>query len=434
MKNRYFNIGLGLLLLIISNIACGQQNIQAINLETVLMLGGANNLTIKRHKFMQELAIAELEKAKEWWLPDIYAGTAINKLWGTTMNSDGRFYTDVNSQNFWAGIGFNASWDFGKGIFKVKSENLQAQATQYFTDAQRNKTLMEIIEVYYDFLSAQLYYNAYAQLVGYSEIITHQLGIQVEAGIRYESDLLLSQSNQNHLKVEMLQAKMNFTKKSAALVKLLNLAPKVKLVSTDSLIAPLNLVDQMQDAKLNNLIYNDRPEFKAGQLILKSLQAEKRTTTTGLWLPDLNLGTYTSMFGNVFSPLYPTSTINASLMWKIPLGRFTHGGELAQFNAKISIQKTEIEEIKAMVNEELISSRETMYIAHEQMKIAMEGGKQAKKALMQGMERQRLGTVLPFEILQTQEVYLKSRLDYLNAVSNYNKAQYKLFIALGNDL
>lgn len=441
MKKMYRYTLFGFLLFFAAQTVSAQDNTQtlpagrqSINLETVLQLGGANNLTIKKYKQKQKLALADLDKAREWWLPDIYTGATAHQLWGAAMNTDGVIFTDLNRQNFWGGIGINASWDFGKRIFNAKAENLQAQASVYLTIAERNNALLEIIETYYDFLLAQLYYKAYEQLVVHGDTITQQISVQVEAGMRYESELLLSQSNQNHLKVEMLKAKMKYSTKSAALVKLLNLPPNVKLVSTDSLLAPLELVEQLEDVILNDSIYNNRPEFKATNLMLQSLQVEKRTTTTGLWLPDLQLGTYTSMFGDVISPLYPTSAINASLRWKIPLGRLTYGGELAQFNAKIAIQKTEIEEVKAIVNEEVLNARETMYIAQEQMEIALEGSEQAEKALMQGMERQRSGTIIPYEILQTQEVYIKSRLDYLNAVSTYNKAQYQLFVAVGNDL
>ncbi|MCK5281704.1 MAG: TolC family protein, partial [Cyclobacteriaceae bacterium] len=65
------------------------QEIQPINLETVLKLGGANNLTIQEYKQRQELALANLSKTKEWWLPNVYAGIQTNQLWGASMNSDG---------------------------------------------------------------------------------------------------------------------------------------------------------------------------------------------------------------------------------------------------------------------------------------------------------------------------------------------------------
>ncbi|NCP84466.1 MAG: hypothetical protein GW823_06125, partial [Bacteroidetes bacterium] len=78
-----------------------------INLEKVLELGGADNLTIKEYKERQELSLAELSKAKEWWLPEIYAGAQTHQLWGAAMNTDGRFFLDVNRQNLWGGLGLN---------------------------------------------------------------------------------------------------------------------------------------------------------------------------------------------------------------------------------------------------------------------------------------------------------------------------------------
>ncbi len=434
MKTIYKPLGLLFILLAGSfSLVKAQDNTQAINLETVLQLGGANNLTILRYQQKQDLALAELNRAREWWLPDIYAGTSVNQLWGATMNSDGRFFTDVNSQNFWGGAGINASWTLSESFFKTKTENLKAQAARFLTDAERNKALLEIIEAYYDLLAAQLYFSAYDQLVDQGDTISQQISIQVQAGMRYESELLLSQSNQSHLKVEMMNAKMSYSTKSAALVNLLNLSPDVKLVSTDSILAPLDLLGS-EEIILNDSIYNKRPEFNAAKLTLRSLQVEKRITSTGLWIPDLQMGTYTSMFGDVLSPLYPTSAINASLMWKIPIGRLTYGGELAKARLRIRLQETEIKQVKAIVNEEVLRTRGMMSISKEQMEIARKGSDQASKALQQSIQRQQLGTVRPFEILQVQEIYIRSKLDYLKAVTTYNKAQYQLFVAVGGDL
>ncbi len=411
-----------------------QDRLLPINLETVLHIGGASNLSIQEYQQKEMLALADLEKAKEWWLPDIYAGTRIRKLWGTTMNADGRFFVDVQPQNFLVGIGLDASWDFGEDILALKSESLHAQASVYLTEAERNKALLEVIDAYYDFQTAQLQYQAYQQLLLQGDTIAEQIAVQVEAGLRFESELLVARSNQSHLKVEMLKAKIGYGVKSATLVKLLNLSPSVKLVSVDSLIVPIELVTQPEKSGVNDSVYSSRPEFQAASLMLQSLQVERRITTTGLLLPELRLETHTSMFGDVFSPLYPTSTINAALFWKIPVGRLTYGGDLRKYDARISLQQTQIEQVKALVNEQILSAKETMIGAKEQMEIAGEGGDLAAKALSQSIQRQRLGLVLPFELLQTLEIYIQARLDHLAAVSIYNKAQYRLFVAMGNDL
>src|SRR6056297_1715734 len=132
-----------------------------INLEKVLKLGGADNLTIKEYNERQQLSLAELAKAKEWWLPEIYTGVQTNQLWGAAMNSDGRFFLDVNRQNLWDGLGLNINWNFADGIYNAKSANLRSQASQYMTEAERNQQLLKMINAYYDLMTAQLNYTAY---------------------------------------------------------------------------------------------------------------------------------------------------------------------------------------------------------------------------------------------------------------------------------
>lgn len=62
------------------------------------------------------------------------------------------------------------------------------------------------------------------------------------------------------------------------------------------------------------------------------------------------------------------------------------------------------------------------------------GNQYAEKALRQSIQRQELETVRPFEILQGQEVFIESRLDYLKPVMDFNKAQYRLIVASGGNL
>lgn len=427
-----------------TNRATAQQNTQPINLETVLKRAGANNLTIQEYKQRQELALADLAKAKEWWLPDIYAGITTHQLWGNAMNSDGVIFTDVNRNNLWTGFGLNVTWDFGDGIYKAKAAELNAQSSVYQTQAEQNKALLSVINAYYDFLAAQLYYKAYQQLSAQADTIVGQIAVQVEAGLRYESELLLAKSNASHLKVEMLNAKKQYNSISATLVKLLNLDPTTKLAGMDTLLAPLELVSTDNLNASFDSVYQNRPEIKGMELSLQSLNMEKKTTTAGLLLPEISIGTYSAVFGDVIAPIdvrepngnnfAPTTAINAALLWKIPIGRLTYGGTLKQYNARISLQENRLAQTKAQVNEEVLSAKQEVIAAKEQMEIAQEGSKLAEEALTQSIQRQQLGTVRPFEILQAQEIYIQSRLDYLKAVASYNKAQYACYVAVGNSL
>lgn len=427
------------------------QEIQPINLETVLKLGGANNLTIQEYKRRQELALAKLSKAKEWWLPNVYAGIQTHQLWGASMNSDGRFFLDVSSSNLWLGLGLQAHWNFAGGIYETKAARLKAEAALYQTQAERNKALLESIDAFYDFAAAQMYYLAYQQLAAYADTISRQIDIQVQSGLLYGSEFLLSKSSINHLKIQMLNAKVENGKKSAALVKLLDLDPNLKLVNVDSALSPLNLLtaNTLTAAGIEiDSAFQNRPEFTAMELTYKSLEIEKKTITTGLLIPELWLNTYGSYFGELsgqvrpMNPikypetkqLYTTGALNVSLMWKIPLGRLIYAGDLKQFNSNILIAKTQMEQLRTQVNEEIIAAREALIAAKEQMEIAFEGSQFAGEALQQSIQRQELGTVRPYEILQVQEIFIKIRLDYIKAVADYNKAQYALLVATGESL
>lgn len=246
----------------------------------------------------------------------------------------------------------------------------------------------------------------------------------------------------------MLNARSEYLRQSAALIKLLNLNPGTKLVSVDTLLAPLTLVNSQNVLPVFDSAYQQRPEMKRMNVLLQSLEWEKKTTTKGLLIPQLHLGAYNSYYGGLFkqvtsldaaaypktNTLYPTGAVNIALQWRVPLGRLIYAGELKQYNAKINLHRIQTEQIQAQINEEVIVAREQAIVAEEQIKIALEGTQLAGEALQQSIQRQQLGTVRPFEILQAQEIYIKSRLDYLKAVTAYNKAQYQLYVAMGKNL
>jgi len=411
-----------------------QQQKLTISLTSVLEQAGANNLTIQQAEWNYKLAVANHDKAREWWLPNIYTGASIHQLSGADMNTDGRIFTSVDQQNFWGGLGLNFTWDFGKDNYTARSLKFRAQASRYEKQSEKNNVLLDVVSAYFDLLSGQLSYQMYDQLLAQTDTITKQLSIQVEAGLQYESQLLLARSDQNHLRVQKMKAKMAFKKHSTALAKLLNISPEITLVSSDTLLVPIHLIEETSLQARIDSTFHSRPEFSAAMMDLEALKMSKKMTTEGLLLPEIQLGSYSSFFGKIVSPLYFTNAYNLSLLWKIPIGRLTDKGELKQINAKISTQRTKIDQVKNQVRSEIQLAKETLMVANEQMNFARDGSMQAEKALKQGIMRQNSGTVVPYEIIQSEENYITSRLDYLEAVSTYNKAQYKLFVALGNNL
>lgn len=281
-----------------------------------------------------------------------------------------------------------------------------------------------------------------------TETIAQQLDYQLEVGLGYESDALLAQSNVHHLKVKMLGAKSEFGQKTVILVRLLNLDPKTKLVSMDSVISPLDLPTNFKIIEFENAHLQTHPKYLAGNIKLESLKTEKKTATLGLLLPEFRIGAYGSYFGDLNDPvspmvpsqfpetnqLYSTSEVNASLLWRIPLGNLVYGGDVKTFNSKINLQQLENEQIETEINADVLMAKERLAAAKEQIELAFEGNQLAEKAMQQSLQRQALKTIRPFELLQTQQVFIQSRLDYLEAISAFNKAQFALRVAKGERL
>jgi outer membrane protein TolC len=436
------------LCLVCSDSAAQEKAPVYLQLENLLEMGGANNLTIAQYRRQQDLAQADLARAREWWLPEIYAGFQNQQLWGAAMNADGRFFLDVNRQNFWAGLGVDARWNFAEGIYGVKAARLKAEASEYQTQAQRNQLLLQMLTTYYDFLTAQLTYHAYQDMALQADTIAAQLQLQVEAGLRYQSEVLMARGNHKHLQVQALAAKNGYLQEEARLVNLLHLKPGTRIVSVDTLLAPLNLVPEAEwQMQQENPVAN-RPEYRHLHTELESLRVARKTTTTGLLLPELSVGTYTSYTGRLNGPvrpmfldeyphtqaLYPTSALNVSLMWRIPAGRLVYQGRLRQFDAQVALAENAVDQLRSDVQEEVSAAQALLLTAHEQLDLAEQGQQLAREAVQQSIQRQQLGTAQAFEVFQAQEFYLRARLDYLKVVAAYNKAQYSFHVASGNDL
>lgn len=111
-----------------------------------------------------------------------------------------------------------------------------------------------------------------------------------------------------------------------------------------------------------------------------------------------------------------------------------YGGDLKQYNSQIKIQEIKSEQFKAQINEEIANANQLLIIGKEQIQIAKEGLKLTTEALNQSIDRQKLGSVKPFEVFQAQQFFLQAQIDYLKAISEYNKAQFALKVAKGEIL
>jgi len=401
-----------------------------INLETVLKLSGSSNLKVAEIKAKHDIAVARAIEAKEWFLPTISPGLILMSHNGNAQTTDGTFI-EVNKNSFWAGAAVTADWNLGDAVFKSLAAKQEILAADHAWEAEKNKRTLEAIKAFYDLSAAQSKFTELQKIAEKADNIVRQIDIQVEQGIRYKSDVLLAKANLNHIKIEANRAQQEIITGSNELLNILNIKNDVLLVSADSLLVPVSLADTSQGDV--NAAYGKRPEIKLYQARMDALTIGRKTTTTGLLLPDINLGLNDGLFGPYFNPLSNQLSYYVGARWDIPLGVLFMRGTKKQYDARLQLQQVYMDQAKNTVRQEVRDAEAGVRASESQMKLAKEALGFANEALNQSMERQKLGTALPLEVFQAQEALLKAQVDNINAISGYNKAQYSLYAAMGNN-
>lgn len=406
------------------------QNTLPLNLTQVLELSGANNLTVKSYQLMFQQSMAEEQKAREWWLPDLYAGPSTHYLTGAAMNTNGEILSHLNRNNLWLGIGAQAKIDFNKGKYNYIASKQNTEARKYESQAEKNKAILKGVQLYLDLQKEQFKYNFLSNLVMKFDSLDAEIKAKVDAGLTQQSEYLLSQVNINHLKIQLLLSKNEWQKKSSDLAAQLNLQDSSLIYSADSLLLIPPVIEiQNQEQSITN-----RPEFNALSAELQSLQTTNITVNKGLYRPTLNIGADNGLLGAYIGPPYNTFQVNASLLWHVPFGNFTYHGDKQRSAVKIMEKENEIAQFKNLYFQQISKASHTLNISGQQIKLAKENLDTSKEVLNQSLQKQKTGIMRPFEVIQAQQMLMQSEIDYLDAVTNFNKAYFEMIVAKGGNL
>lgn len=423
-----------------------QENI-ILNLESVLQMSGAQNLTIQKLQAQQALADAAWTKSKEWWLPNLYAGVEMHQLWGGAMNADGRFFLDVNRNNIWNGIGMQVDWNFAEGIYAAKAQHLKAKAAQFETQAQRNQLVLEGVQLYYSFLLAQMNQLVFYTLEQQADSIALQVALLVQEGLTPQSDHLMSKSQAKKFTLQRMKAENEKFKYQSKLIQFLHLNFNTQIFAADSTLYPLEWKGDSVTHSLD-VVFEQRPELKALAYQQKSLQQEEKQLAASIIVPTLSLDIYGSYFGKLSGkvrPMFPdqfpnpkqlhqTAAINASLKWNIPLGKIFYKGDQKMLTSKIKWMQLEADKQKDIIHEEWSVAQQNLIYSQQSMEQSKEALNLAAEALSQITQRMNLGMTKPYEIFQAQEIFAQMQLTYWEAVVEFNTAQFTYLVAVGINL
>lgn len=423
-----------LVLLCILTLPSLAQQIVPVDASAILKLAGSGSLTVKKYELQYRQAQADEIKAGEWWLPVLKGGLSVHYLNGAALNTDGHISSTVDQNSSGAGLGFQAEIDLNRGRYEYLAAMQRSIASKFSSDAQRNQFILKAIQTYYDLQGAQYKLRLLNELSVQAALLTGELKLQTDAGLRYQSEYLLAATSEQHFRMQALEAENEQFRFSAALVDMLSLGSGKLLKSSDSTLLAVQLSSDLSLEKSSDTGYASRPEFQSMQAEIRGFQTERKMSASGSFLPKLVIGSDDGLFGNIRDPQYNAYQLNASLVWSLPLGRLFKHGELQQQDSRIASARNRLNIFRQQYATETLDARSQIRITAEIMKLSVKASAMAKEALSQSLARQQLGTAKAFEVIQAQQIYIQVKLDEAQAIITYNKEQYAFLVASGISL
>jgi outer membrane protein TolC len=431
--------------------------VKPIDLCCALKLAGVYNPEILLARERITAADAQRQLAAAQILPNINYGTNVDVHQGKLQQSTGRII-DVNRDSLYLGLGANAvaagtvnipgiTWNgnVSEGIYAALVARQVVRQRTFESDAVRNDVLLRVVTAYLELLRATGRRAVTAQTradgaemarITANFAATHQ-GRQADAD-RAAAELQL-------LNKQLLQADADIDVASARLAQLLSLDPSVRLHPIDGWAVPAPIVpDPIPLPELLAIALMQRPELQAQQAAIRAAFLYLQGAKILPFSPNVIIGYSNGSFGGGsnlasdsfgqarFGSFGDRQDIDAVVYWSL---RNLGVGNLALI--KLARSNLRQEELRKLIVLDRIRAEVAVGYARSHARYAQIGtAEQAlgagKRAFQEDLWLTRNDKVFrPIELLDSLRLMGRGRVAYLDAIIDYNRAQFELYVALG---
>lgn len=410
-----------------------------INLPQALQMGRANNLTIALARNRIASAEVGLKQAQLRWLPDLQFGPTYLLHDGLIQRAPGEII-NTHRQSLFIGGGPNFRLDLNEGFMLPKIARSLIRAATAAEAAVTNQTLLEVAESYLNLLAA---YSS-AEIAREASDNAAELFALTEdfegTGAGLPSDTARAQAELETRHQQLERSAERIAVSSVELAQRLFLVPTTLLVPAESSVYPIELIPA--DCAAPDLIeraLRARPELAEHRALVDvALQRLQKTKLRPL-VPSLQVGFTSGGFGGGATG-FPggmdgrfggRDDLGGVAQWEVR--GFGLGEVAARRQGRIQVESAEIQ-LGRVINDvmaEVASAEKSADSRQRQVATTERAVEAASRSFELNQRRIQGGAGLPIEVLQSIQALEKARTEYLNAVTAYNKAQFRLLTALG---
>ncbi|MFO0810043.1 MAG: TolC family protein [Gemmataceae bacterium] len=411
-----------------------------IDLPTALRLVDENSPTIAVARARVDEAYARQQQAEVLWLPTLQTGVRYFRVDGREQASDGVIFT-VSKSNLFAAAGASLRVNVADAIYLPLATRRLTDAAAASARATVNATQLDAALAYLDLLEAYGRLAVNADTLARAEDTLRRSIIADEAGLsRTKADISRIRTEVESRRQERIEIEGRASVASARLAQLTLLPPCCELRPADVCVLPLTLVPPCPCDELVSVANANRPELAAFRSVTGAAAERLRQAKAEPLLPKVSFdyagGTFGGGRNDDMSRFDGRSAVGAALTWELRNMGLGYRAEVRERQAQVGVASQRVRELQAQVAAEVAANAKLSDARLRSLTPAQAAVREALELYRRLLEssfgvagqRGQLDTVEPLLAIQALN---QARIAYLTAVVDYDRAQFRLFTALG---
>ena len=433
------------------------RDLRPIDLHTALQLANVQNpeLNIARRRIVEAAALRQLAAA--YFLPSINPGLNYDSHTGNLQQSNGNILS-VDRSALYVGAGANAiaagtvsipgvyyAGNVGYGLYLYLASKQVVRQREFESVAVRNQMFLQVTTAYSELLRGEGRRAASIQARDEAREIARLTAAYARAGQGRVADANRAATVLATWESRIQAAEAELLTASARLCQLLNLDPAIRLHPTDAVVVPQPIVpDPVPLCELIALGLLRRPELAAQRAAIEAALLNLGGAKILPFSPNFLLGFSAGGFGggsNLVRPIFGgfggREDLDVVVFWTIQNLGLGNVALIKVADARLQINQFQQVELLNMVRADIAEAYARTHARYAQISTYEEAVRSGYLSFHEDLERTRLvgaarpRDVLPIELLNSFLLLADARLDYLDAIVDYNESQFAMYVALG---
>jgi outer membrane protein TolC len=333
----------------------------------------------------------------------------------------------------------------GPGIYNYLASRQVVRQREFMTLAVRNQIFLRVTWAYSELLRAEGHLAAQIQARDEARVIAKINLDYANTGQGREADANRAATQLARREALVVAAEGAVLVASADLCRLLNLDPSIRLHPTDAWVVPQPIVpDPMPIAELIALGLLHRPELAAQRAAIAAALMQLEGARVLPFSPTTLIGFSAGGFAGgsnlvrpIFGGMSGREDFDVIAYWTIQnLG----AGNIALIraaDANLKLAHFEQVEILNRVRADVAEAYARTHARYAQIATYEDAVRSGYLAYHEDLARtlamgaRNLRDVLPIELLNSFDLLANARIEYIDAIVDYNRSQFAMYVALG---